>query len=149
MSTAGVASATAQIDLPDGRVRTELRGLLKLAAPIAATQAGFALMGLVDTAVVGRLGARQLGAVGLANGLFFAVAVVGLGIMMGLDPLLSQALGARDERRAGELLWQGVWLALGVTAVLAVPILLSPLLLRPMRVPEAIEADARAFLLSR
>src|ERR1700730_743181 len=149
MSMAGIASAAARIDLPDGRVRTELRGLLKLAAPIAATQAGFALMGLVDTAVVGRLGARQLGAVGLANGLFFAVAVVGLGIMMGLDPLLSQALGARDERRAGELLWQGVWLALGVTAVLAVPILLSPLLLRPMRVPEAIEADARAFLLSR
>jgi MATE family multidrug resistance protein len=149
MSTASVASAAAQVELPDGRVGTELRGLLKLAAPVAATQAGFALMGLVDTAVVGRLGARQLGAVGLANGLFFAVAVVGLGIMMGLDPLLSQALGARDERRAGELLWQGVWLALGVTVVLAVPILLSPLLLRPLRVPEAIEGDARAFLLSR
>ena len=35
----------------------QARTLLRLALPIAATQAGFALMGLVDTAVVGRLGA--------------------------------------------------------------------------------------------
>src|SRR5258708_36387634 len=102
MSIASVASAAAQVELPDGRVGTELRGLLKLAAPVAATQAGFALMGLVDTAVVGRLGARQLGAVGLANGRFFAVAVVGLGIMMGVGPLLSPARGGRDARGAGQ-----------------------------------------------
>src|ERR1051325_4565675 len=89
----------------------ELRKLLRLAAPIAFTQAGYALMGLIDTAVVGRLGAGPLGAIGLANGLFFAVAVVGLGATMGLDPLFSQALGAGDEKRARELIWQGLWLA--------------------------------------
>jgi MATE family multidrug resistance protein len=127
----------------------EIKALLRLAAPIAATQAGFALMGLVDTAVVGRLGAGPLGAVGLANGLFFAVAVFGIGIMLGLDPLLSQALGAGDERRAAELSWQGVWLALLVSAVLAVPILLAPALLSPMGVPAAVVKDARAFLLCR
>ncbi|HET9751421.1 MAG TPA: MATE family efflux transporter, partial [Myxococcales bacterium] len=75
----------------------ELRKLLRLAAPIAFTQAGYALMGLIDTAVVGRLGAGPLGAVGLANGLFFALAVIGLGAMLGLDPLFAQALGARDD----------------------------------------------------
>src|SRR5579863_2209377 len=83
-------------------VLKELKALTALALPIAAGQAGFALMGLVDTAVVGRLGAGPLGAVGLANGLFFAVSVIGLGTMMGLDPLIAQALGARDERRARE-----------------------------------------------
>src|SRR5881394_3615408 len=96
----------------------ELRKLLRLAVPIAFTQAGYALMGLVDTAVVGRLGAAALGAVGLANGLFLGVAIVGLGAMMGLDPLFAQALGAGDERRARELIWQGLWLSLAVTLVL-------------------------------
>ena len=102
----------------------ELRKLLRLALPIAFTQAGYALMGLIDTAVVGRLGAAALGAIGLANGLYFGVAVVGLGLMMGLDPLFAQALGSGDEKRAraGILRGMGViglwWgLCAGLTAV--------------------------------
>src|SRR3954470_20839022 len=124
----------------------ELRKLLRLAAPIAFTQAGYALMGLVDTAVVGRLGAGPLGAVGLANGLFFALAVLGLGTMMGLDPLFAQARGPRDERRARELIWQGLWLSGLVTLALALPIAAIPLLLQPVGIEPAIARDARLFL---
>lgn len=127
----------------------ELRQLLRLALPLSLSQAGIALMGLIDTAVVGRLGAGPLGAVGLANGLFFGVAVVGLGVMLGLDPLLSQAVGAGDERRARELLWQGVWLAALATAALSLPIALLPLLLRPAGVAPELLSDARGFLLGR
>src|SRR4051812_23676580 len=127
-------------------LRDELAILLKLAAPIAATQAGFALMGLVDTAVVGRLGATQLGAVGLANGLFFTVAVIGIGVMMGLDPLFAQALGARDEARARHLIWQGLWLSALVTLVLALPIAALPLLLEPSGIAPDVAHDARLFL---
>jgi MATE family multidrug resistance protein len=45
--------------------RTELRALARLALPLAAAQAGQALMGVVDTAVVGRAGAVQIAGVGL------------------------------------------------------------------------------------
>jgi len=124
----------------------ELRKLLRLAAPIAFTQAGYALMGLIDTAVVGRLGAGPLGAVGLANGLFMALAVIGLGTMMGLDPLFAQALGAKDERRARELIWQGIWLSLLATAALALPIAATPLLLRPAGIAPEVARDASLFL---
>jgi len=109
----------------------QARTLFRLAVPIAAAQAGFALMTLVDTAVVGRLGAQSLAALGVANSAFFAVVVIGMGVMMGLDPLVSQAIGARDFFRARQLLWQGVWLALGSSAVLLlvfaaiVPVLLN------------------------
>ena len=64
-------------------------------------------MGVVDTAVVGRAGAVPLAGVGLGNALFFTVAVVGIGLMMGLDPLIAQAFGAGDPARARRLLWQG------------------------------------------
>lgn len=125
---------------------SELRTLLRLAAPIAFTQAGYALMGLVDTAVVGRLGAAPLGAVGLANGLFFALAVVGLGAMFGLDPLFAQALGARDDQRAHELIWQGLWLSCVVTLALALPIAAIPFVLEPSGIPPDIARDARLYL---
>jgi MATE family multidrug resistance protein len=124
----------------------ELRKLLRLAAPIAFTQAGYALMGLVDTAVVGRLGAGPLGAVGLANGLFFALAVIGIGAMLGLDPLFAQALGARDEARARELIWQGLWLSALLTLALALPIAALPFLLQPSGISPDVAHDARLYL---
>lgn len=124
----------------------ELRKLLRLAGPIAFTQAGYALMGLVDTAVVGRLGAAPLGAVGLANGLFFALAVVGLGVMLGLDPLFAQALGARDPQRARELIWQGLWLSGLVALALALPIAALPLVLEPSGIAPEMARDARLFM---
>jgi MATE family multidrug resistance protein len=124
----------------------ELWQLLKLSGPITLAQAGYALMGLVDTAVVGRLGPAPLGAVGLANGLFFAIAVIGIGAMMGLDPLFAQALGAGDKKRAQELVWQGLWLSLAVTLVLALPIALLPFLLEPAGVAADVARDGRLFI---
>jgi MATE family multidrug resistance protein len=127
-------------------MKREFWQLLKLAAPIAFAQAGYALMGLVDTAVVGRLGAAPLGAVGMANGLFFAVAVIGIGCTLGLDPLFAQALGAGDQERAQELIWQGLWLTLLVTLVLSIPIALLPFLLEPAGVAADVARDGRLFI---
>lgn len=124
----------------------EWRDLMKLAAPIAATQAGQSLMGLVDTAVVGRLGKQQLAAVGAANSLFFTVAVIGIGMMMGLDPLASQALGRGDKVRARTLLWQGAWLALVASLGLGGLSLLAPLILSGLGLPEDTSALAMEVL---
>lgn len=129
--------------------RTELLELTRLAAPLAAVQAGNQLMGFVDTAIVGRLGPAALGAVGLGHAIFFAVAVVGMGIMMGLDPLVSQALGARDELRARVLLWQGVWLALIVGGVLSVPVFAVVPLLEVAGIAPEVAAFTRPYLLIR
>ena len=131
------------------RLQTELRELMRLAVPIAIAQAGLALMGVVDTAVVGRLGAAALGAVGLSNGIFFAVAIVGIGTVMGLDPLIAQALGARDSRRARELLWQGAWLALFTSLVLAIPLSFAPRLIDAAGIDPDIIPGAKAFLWAR
>src|SRR5688572_30617996 len=100
----------------------ELRALLRLAAPLAAAQAGTQLMGLVDIAVLGRPGAGEVAGSGLANAIFFACSVMGMGLVMGVDPLMSQAIGAGDRVRARRVLWQGLWLsvcvAVGLTLVL-------------------------------
>lgn len=124
---------------------SELWTLTKLAVPLAAAQVGLMAMGFVDVAIVGRLGAVPLAAAGLGGAIFLAFSIAGQGVMMGLDPLVAQALGARDPILARGMLWQGVWLGLLVSAVLAVPIALVPLALEPLGVAADLTAQTQTF----
>ncbi|HQR30918.1 MAG TPA: MATE family efflux transporter [Anaeromyxobacteraceae bacterium] len=130
-------------------IRAELRALVRLAVPLALASAGQSLMGLVDAAVVGRAGAVPLAGVGLGALLFFAVSVLGMGTMMGLDPLVAQALGAGDAPRARHFLWQGAWLALAIGTVLALPLGFLPLLLEPLGIAPDVAGQASGYVLAR
>lgn len=129
--------------------RRELSQLFRLAAPLAAAQAGTQLMGLVDVAVLGRYGARELAGSGLANALFFAISVFGMGIVMGVDPLISQALGARDRMRARRVMWQGVWLALVVSGLLTLVLLGAAFAIPRIGAAGELIEPARVYLLIR
>jgi MATE family multidrug resistance protein len=129
--------------------RAEVRALVRLAVPLAVANAGQSLMGVVDAAVVGRAGAAQLAGVGLGSLLFFAVSVLGMGTMMGLDPLVSQALGAGDGTRARHFLWQGAWLSLIIGTLLAVPLGFVPLALGPLGIAPEVASQASGHLLAR
>jgi MATE family multidrug resistance protein len=124
----------------------ELRQLVLLGGPLALTQMGQSLLGVVDVAVLGHAGPVLLGGAGLGNALFFGIGVLGMGVMHGLDPLVSQALGAGDPGRARRLVWQGAWLACALAALLAVPIALAPWLLEPLGIAHDVAAQAGRFL---
>jgi MATE family multidrug resistance protein len=132
-----------------GAVRSEVRRLFRLALPLMAAQAGTQLMGLVDVAVLGRLGARELAAAGLGNAVFFSVSVIGMGLMFGIDPMISQAIGAGDRVRARRVLWQGVWLGLIVTGVLTLVLIAGAACLPYFGVKEELIEPAREYLLVR
>ncbi len=121
-------------------IRTEARGLFSVAVPLALSNLGNQLMGAVDTAVVGRLGEVPLGAVGLGSGLYFAVAVIGLGLMLGLDPLITQAVGANERKEARRLYLQG----LGIAVVVAFPLALAIVGVVALLPTLGIDADASA-----
>lgn len=121
--------------------------LVTLAAPMLLGQAGQVLLQLVDTALIGHLGAVPLAAAALAGnfvmfGLYFAYGAVGA-----VSPTTAQAYGAGDAAatcrtaRAGLLLAAivGCVVALGLTA-------LVPLLSTLGQPPEVVGA-ARAYLL--
>ena len=126
--------------------REELRILVRLALPLALAQAGQALMGLVDTAVVGRAGAVQLAGVALGNAVVFTVCIVGIGTLVGVDPLISQALGAREPVRARRLDWQALRVAVVASVVLVLPTLGVAYLLEPLGIPPDVSAAAREFV---
>ncbi len=129
--------------------RAEVAALFRLAGPLALASGGQAVMGVVDTAVCGRAGADTLAGAGLGNALFFTAAVLGMGLMMGLDPLVSQAVGAGDPRRARRWLWQGAWLSLGAGLLLSLPMALAPLALEPLGIGHEVARQAGGFLLAR
>jgi MATE family multidrug resistance protein len=89
--------------------------MLALAAPVVLAELGWVLMGIVDTLMVGRLGANAIGAVGLASTLFLGVAVFAMGLLLGLDPLVAQAFGAGRIAECHRWLVDGVWLAILVS----------------------------------
>jgi multidrug resistance protein, MATE family len=101
-----------------GRLRDELRALLALAGPVALAEIGWMSMGIVDTLMVGPLGPQAIGAVGVGSGLFSAAAFFGMGLLLGLDTLVSQAFGARRIDECHSWLIHGVTLA----SLLAIPI---------------------------
>ena len=65
--------------------------------PVAAVQVGMMFMGVVDTVMVGHFSARDLAAVALGNLYFFTAVVFPMGLLMSLDPVVSQAVGAGDR----------------------------------------------------
>jgi MATE family multidrug resistance protein len=100
-------------------VLRDLSPLLTLAGPVILAEIGWMVMGIVDTLMVGPLGPAAIGAAGLGSGVFTAIAIFGMGLMLGLDAFVSQAHGAGDEPECRRWLHAGVWLA----AVLGPPVM--------------------------
>ena len=82
------------------------------------------LMGVVDTLMVGRVSPAALAAVALGNLYFFGVAVFGMGVLFALDPIISQAVGARDEVAVARGVQRGLILAVVLALLALVPLFL-------------------------
>jgi putative MATE family efflux protein len=109
------------------------RRILALALPAVVTLAADPLLGLVDTAVVGRLGAAELGGLGLAVAVLTAVSWIFNFLVFGTTSTVARAVGAGDRAAAGERVSHAAQVAvvLGVTVgallLAAAPRLLSAL----------------------
>ena len=107
-----------------------LRALLTLAAPVVASRLGIMAMGLVDTLVVGRHSAVELGYLALAWAPTGVVLTTAVGLLQGVQVLTSQAIGAGRSADTGAILRRGLVYALwvGCAAALVLAGLGGPLL---------------------
>ena len=92
--------------------RGQAGALLRLGAPIAATQLCVMGMGFLDTAMAGRYGAVDLAGVSLGGVLLWPVFMLMSGITMAVMPMVSQLVGARRTGESGPLIRHGLWIAL-------------------------------------
>ncbi len=126
----------------------EIRRTLQLAAPVMIGLIASFGMNFVDTVMAGRLPEKDVALAALATGgaVWSAMLMFILGILMALQPTVAQLDGAGLQRRAGEMLRQGFWIA----AALAVPysgiLVHSESILRFMAIDPAIVPTAVDYL---
>jgi len=99
------------------------REVLRLATPVTLGSLTFTLLTVVDTAMLGRLGAVPLAASGVAGVLFFAATFPLSGLSIGVQTLVARRFGEAVPNRCGEVMNTGSLLAiaLGLPFVVAAP----------------------------
>lgn len=88
--------------------KQHIKHTLNLAYPVIIGQLGHIMMGVVDSLMVGRIGAVPLAASSIAGGIFFLIFVVGLGISFAISPLVAIAVGARQQEQGVSILENGL-----------------------------------------
>ncbi|MBV8632143.1 MAG: MATE family efflux transporter [Silvibacterium sp.] len=124
----------------------ELRALLGLAIPVALSEIGWMTMSIVDVIMVGRLGAAAIGAVGLGNAIYYAPAVFGIGLLLGLDTMVSRAWGARDFTQCHRWLAQAMYIVLAFTPVLMLFMVIARLLFTAHGVDSLVAVYTRSYV---
>ncbi|MFB3118559.1 MAG: MATE family efflux transporter [Myxococcota bacterium] len=119
--------------------------MLFLAFPVVLTQLSTSLMGVVDSAMVGRIGPTELAAVGFGGIWLWTLFSILYGTASGIQTFVSQADGAGDSRSCGRWVWQGFYALLpaGIALVAVLAWLLEPALalLGPSLEMRALTAD--------
>jgi MATE family multidrug resistance protein len=92
--------------------------MLRVAIPVVLAELGWMAMGVIDTIMVGPLGPEAIAAAGVGTSLHMAFAIFGMGLLLGLDTLVSQAFGAKQIDECHRWFVHGVALALLLTTPL-------------------------------
>ena len=90
----------------------EFRALFTLGWPLIVAQLAQNALFTTDVIMVGWLGPKYLAAAALANSLFIAIQLFGVGVAGAVAPMVAQALGARDQRSVRRTVRQGIWAAI-------------------------------------
>jgi putative MATE family efflux protein len=109
---------------PKPALRENLREVATLAYPVVLTQLSATLMGVVDSAMVGRLGPTELAAVGFGAIWMWTIFSLIFGTASGIQTFVSQEDGAGRPQECGRWAWQGLYAVLPFAVLLVA--LLAP-----------------------
>jgi MATE family multidrug resistance protein len=126
--------------------RPELAAMVALAVPVVLSELGWMAEGIVDTIMVGKLGPAAIGAVALGNAVCNTPSLFGIGLLLGLDTLVSQAYGRKDHDDCHRWLAQGVYLACILAPPLMLLIFLASFGLAPFGINPQVAAPAVSYL---
>src|SRR5690349_2487083 len=128
------------------RWQTEIRATVLLALPITFGQVGQMLMSLIDSMIVGHLGALPLAAVAFANTILNTVMVPGIGVLTSVGVVGSREHGAGNVAAFPAVLRATFWLSVLLGAWLAAGINLCQPWLGVFQPPGEVFEAAKPYL---
>ena len=101
---------------------------------------------VVDSFMLGKGGAVPLAASAIANGLFFLIFVIGLGITFAISPLVAISSGAKRQNDFNNILQQSLFSNIIIGILLTVVIFLIADFINYLNQPKEVAAQAIIFL---
>lgn len=105
------------------------------------------MIGMTDTAFLGRVGEVELGASAIAGIFYMVIFMVAFGFSIGTQILIARRNGEKEYKEIGELFYQGIYFQIGMATVMfLLSYCLSPLILKRIVSSEHIYEAATSYL---
>ena len=109
------------------------RNIWRVAYPILISLVMEQMIGLTDTAFLGRVGEVELGASAIAIVYYMVLFMIGFGFSLGAQIIIGRRNGEGNFRETGKIFWNGLYFVLGLSGIIIVlSELFSPSLMKLM-----------------
>jgi multidrug resistance protein, MATE family len=132
-----------------GNAHVDLRAILRLAAPLMATNAVQALLNLTDLWFIGRLSTDALAAMSAIYWIVTCAILLCGGVGLAVQTFVAQAFGSRRKARASRALWNALWASLAMVPVFLILAAIGPWLIGHFRLAPSVEALALEYWMPR
>jgi len=118
----------------------------QLAYPVIIGQLGIIMMGVVDSLMVGKLGAAPLAAAALGNSLAFIILIIGIGVSLAVTPLVAIAVGANKFSDCGLYFRQSLLVNSILSILIALVIYFTADLIQYFDQPMEVQLQAKSYM---
>lgn len=127
-------------------LRNEWRAIITLGLPLAIAELSGILLNVIDTAMIGSLGAASVAAVSIATSVFLQITLLGIGAMIMSSPLSATALEQNDFVALKKLLVGGIYTAVSLGTILGAILCFANLNFSWLGQTAEITAQAQGYL---
>ena len=123
------------------------RNIWRVAYPILISLVMEQMIGLTDTAFLGRVGEVELGASAIAIVYYMVLFMIGFGFSIGAQIIIGRRNGEGRFAETGKVFWNGIYFLLGLSGLIIVlSELFSPWLMKLMVSSDAIYSAALSYV---
>ena len=148
LSAGGSSLPARRVDAA-GHAHVDLPAILKLAAPLMATNAVQALLNLTDLWFIGRLSTDALAAMSSIYWIVTCAILLCGGVGLAVQTFVAQAFGSRRKARASRALWNALWASLAMVPVFLALAWAGPWLIGHFRLSPHVQALALEYWMPR
>jgi len=128
-----------------GRAHIDMRGIVRLAAPLMVTNAVQALLNLTDLWFIGRLSTDAVAALSAIYWIVTGAILVCGGVGLAVQTFVAQAYGSRRGARASRALWNALWASAAMAPAFLALALAGEWILHPFGLERHVEQLALEY----